>query len=139
MDARLDPITFRSVIGGGHEDKRWTAALDALQAQLGDAGREHSVPFNLTVTYFIPAEVYGPKFSGSRVSTFLEEFTSLVIQVALPAHPEGDARTELLDLLDAAIAKAESWAKRKKLITRPLEEARRTSSFLRRRHAPGND
>lgn len=127
----LTPLSLKSIIGGGAEDKRWTSALDSLRKVPQELGRPSDVPFNLTVTYFVPGEVYGPKFSGIRIGSFLEDFRSLVVQVALPRHPERDARAELLDLLDGAIVKAEGWGKRKKLLSGPLEAARRAASDLR--------
>lgn len=127
----LTPLSLKSIIGGGLEDKRWTSALDSLRGLPQKLGRSSDVPFNLTVTYFVPGETYGPKFSGIRIGSFLEDFRSLVVQVALPRHPERDARAELLDLLDEAIARAEGWGKRKKLLSGPLEAARRAASDLR--------
>ncbi|MEU3188993.1 hypothetical protein ABZ707_33045 [Streptomyces sp. NPDC006923] len=127
----LSPLSLKSIIGGGLEDKRWTAALDSLREAAQKIGTPSDVPFNLTVTYFVPGEIYGPKFSGIRIGSFLEDFRSLVVQVALPRHPEADARAELLDLLDEAIPRAEGWGKWKKLLSGPLEAARRAASDLR--------
>lgn len=124
-------LEIKSVVGGGLEDKRWTAAIDALQASLRDFGEPSSDPFGLTVTYFIPGEVYGPKFSGVRVGAFLEEFRSLVVQVALPEHPHSDASEELLDHLSAAVSKAEAWGKRKKRLSGQLTAARDAAAYLR--------
>ncbi|UIX34690.1 hypothetical protein [Streptomyces sp. GQFP] len=126
----LVPLSLKSIIGGGIEDKRWTSVLDSLRG-VPELGRPSNVPFNLTVTYLVPGEVYVPKFSGIRIGSFLADFRSLVVQVALPRHPEKDAREELLDLLDEAIARAEAWGKRKKLLSGPLEEARRAAFELR--------
>ncbi|MFD7288673.1 hypothetical protein [Streptomyces sp. NPDC059863] len=130
-NAPLAPLSLKSIIGGGLEDKRWTSALDSLRGVSSGIGTPSDIPFSLTVTYFVPGETYGPKFSGIRVGSFLEEFRSLVVQVALPRHPEGDARAELLDLLDEAITRAEGWGKRKKLLSGPLEAARKAASDLR--------
>ncbi|MGV9318418.1 hypothetical protein [Streptomyces sp. NPDC003660] len=130
-NAPLEPLTVRSVIGGGLEDRRWTSVIDSLQASLREVEASFDVPFNLTVTYFVPGEVYGPKFSGIRIGSFLEDFRSLVVQVALPRHPERDARTEVLDLLDQAVVRAESWGKRKKLLSGALAGAREVASRLR--------
>ncbi|MER7912818.1 hypothetical protein [Streptomyces sp. NPDC096068] len=127
----LAPLSLKSIIGGGLEDKRWTSALDSLRGAPEELGRPSNVPFNLTVIYFVPGETYSPKFSGIRIGTFLKDFQSLTIQVALPRHPERDARAELLDLLDESIEKAEGWGKRKKLLFGPLEAARRVASDLR--------
>ncbi|MCF6525007.1 hypothetical protein [Streptomyces sp. JJ36] len=122
---------MKSIIGGGFEDKQWTSALDSLHGSLQELREGANVPFNLTVTFFIPGEIYGPKFSGIRIGSFLEDHRSLIVQVALPRHPENDAREEFLDFLDSAIVKAEGWGKRKKLLSGPLEAARRTTSHLR--------
>ncbi|MFG2720806.1 hypothetical protein ACGFW5_21275 [Streptomyces sp. NPDC048416] len=127
----LTPLSLKSIIGGGLEDKRWTSALDSLRGTPSGIDTLSDIPFNLTVTFLVPGETYGPKFSGVRVGSFLEGFRSLVVQVALPRHPEGDARAELLDLLDEAITRAEGWGKRKKLLSGPLEAARRVASNLR--------
>lgn len=127
----LEHLSVKSVIGGGLEDKRWSAAIDSLQASLQGVEGYLAVPFNLTVTYFVPGEVYGPNFSGVRIGSFLEEYRSLVVQVALPTHPERDARVEILDFLDVAIIRAEGWGKRKKLLAGSLDAARRTASHLR--------
>ncbi|MEU7012616.1 hypothetical protein [Streptomyces sp. NPDC046385] len=127
----LAALSLKSIIGGGLEDKRWTSALDSLRGAPSGIDTPSDIPFNLTVTFFVPGETYGPKFSGVRVGSFLEEFRSLVVQVALPRHPEGDARAELLDLLDEAITRAEGWGERKKLLSGPLEAARRVASDLR--------
>lgn len=128
------PLEIKSVVGGGLEDKKWTAALDRLNKTLDAIDGASSDPFGLTVTYFVPGEVYGPKFSGVRVGTFLEEFGSLVVQVALPEHPENDATEELLDLLNSAISRAEAWGKRKKRLSGQLEAAREAAAYLRIHH-----
>lgn len=109
-----DPLSVKSIIGGGFEDKRWTVVLDSLQAPLRDLEGLSEAPFNVTVTYFVPGEVYGPKFSGIRIGSFLQDFRSLVVQVALPEHPERDPRAEVLDLLDQAISRAEGWGEAEK-------------------------
>lgn len=129
--ASLGPLSVKSIVGGGFEDKRWTHAIDSLHGPLQEFVGISDIPFNLTVTYFVPGEVYGPKFSGIRIGSFLKDFQSLVVQVALPEHPESDARAELLDLLDQAIVRAEGWGKRKKVLTGSLVAARRAATHLR--------
>ncbi len=128
------PLAIKSVIGGGFEDKSWTSVISDFQRHLKGAQGGRTDPFGLTVTFFVPGEVYGPKFSGLRIGTFLEEFRSLVVQVALPKHPDSDARSEVLDLLDEAVLKAEAWGKRKKYLSGQLEEAREVAKSLRARH-----
>ncbi|WP_327240611.1 hypothetical protein OG243_37895 [Streptomyces sp. NBC_01318] len=128
------PLVIKSVVGGGFEDKSWTSAISDLQIQLRGVQGVRTDPFGLTVTFFVPGEVYGPKFSGIRISTFLEEFRSLVVQVALPKHPESDARSEVLGLLDEAVRKAEKWGNRKKYLSGRLEEARGVADSLQARH-----
>ncbi|UUU41677.1 hypothetical protein [Streptomyces sp. NBC_00162] len=132
MDISESPaLAIKSVVGGGFEDKSWTSAISHLQVQLRGSRSVNEDPFGLTVTFFVPGEVYGPKFSGIRIGTFLEEFRTLVVQVALPEHPEGDARSEALDLLDEAIRKAEAWGKRKKFLSGQLQEVREVAASLR--------
>lgn len=133
MNRQVDrqPLSIKSVVGGGFEDKSWTAAISDLQLELRETQRHVFDPFDVTVTFFIPGEVYEPKFSGVRISSFLEEFGSLVIQVALPKHPEGDARSGILDLVDKAVVRAEAWGKRKKRLSGPLTEAREAAESLR--------
>ncbi|GAA2535655.1 hypothetical protein [Winogradskya humida] len=125
------PLTIRSIIGGGFEDKSWTKAIDALVSALQDMQGIDSGPFNVTVTYIVPGEVYAPKFSGLRVSTFLPEFNSLVIQVALNNSPEKNGMVELLDFLDKAVIKAESWGRKKKLVSSPMDEVRAAVAALK--------
>ncbi|MBU2663737.1 hypothetical protein KOI35_09475 [Actinoplanes bogorensis] len=130
--ARMGPLEVKSIVGGGLEDKRWTRAIESMHGPLTEFPGISDVPFNVTVTFLVPGEVWGPKFSGIRIGTFLGDYRSLVVQVALPAHPENDARAELLDLVDAAIARAEGWGRRKKLLDGGLAEARKAADRLRK-------
>ncbi|MEU2395024.1 hypothetical protein [Streptomyces sp. NPDC007369] len=127
------PLMIKSVVGGGLEDKSWTTAIGDLQVRLRKLENGGDTPFGVTATFFIPGETYRPKFSGIRIGSFLEEFQSLVVQVALPEHPQSDAQVEVLALLDEVILKAEGWGKRKKRISGQLEAVRGVADYLRGR------
>jgi hypothetical protein len=123
------PLTIRSIIGGGVEDKRWTRAIDDLVPALRkDSGPG---PFTVTVTYLVPAEVWVPPFSGLRLHSYSGETLSVTVQVALAEHPVGNAHAELLDFLDMAVERAEAWGRRKKIATGPLAEVRESAAALR--------
>ncbi|GAA2519374.1 hypothetical protein [Winogradskya humida] len=123
------PLTIMSIVGGGFEDKRWTRGIDDLvRATRGDFGTD---PFTLTVMFLVPAEVWVPPFSGLRLRSYSGETLSVEVQVALAEHPVGNARSELLDLLDKAVRRAEAWGRRTKRITGPLVEVRKSAAALR--------
>ncbi|MFE1881619.1 hypothetical protein [Streptomyces diastatochromogenes] len=122
--ASSPPLVVKSVVGGGLEDKSWSSAISDLQIQLRGVRAVESDPFGLTVTFFVPGEVYAPKFSGLRIGSYLEDYRTLVVQVALPEHPDRDAKAELLALLGKAVERAEAWGRRKKLLSGPLAGSR---------------
>lgn len=134
--AFVDALQVKAIVGGGFEDKRWTRAVDDLKAALREMDAVPDAPFTVTVTFVIPGEVFAPRSAGIRIVSLLEDFRSVIVHVPVPANPVNDARAELLDLLDKAIAESETSAKQKGFITAPLTAARGAAAHLRRSGSP---
>ena len=124
--SQSSPLSVKCIAGGGGLGvKTWADAISNIERSLMSLREFEVTPFRLTVTFVIPGETYAPKFKGVRVNSYLEEYETLVIQVALPESPPADGpRAEVVRYLSLAVDKAEAWGKKKNLTTGPLSAIR---------------
>jgi hypothetical protein len=77
-------------------------------------------PVSVNVVYQIPGQFLQPDFEGVRSGRFSRKEGRLLVQVALPATPTGDAYEEARARLTQAISLAEQFAYQEGLT--PTEE-----------------
>lgn len=113
----VPPLSIGVSVGGtGVEARRWGEAAMKLARRVSAVRDGIDSPLSVNVVYHVPGEVVPVDFSGIRTGTFLKEENLLMVQVALPAECPSDPETVLCEQLFRAVAVAEEFAQRQRLV-----------------------
>lgn len=112
------------VAGGASTNRSWEDAVRLLARRIVDLREGRTSPLSVNVIYQIPGEVIAPEFEGVRSGRFSQRERGLVVQVALPAEPDGPADAAVIRYLAEAVEVAEGFARERGLIKNRLSELR---------------
>lgn len=98
------------VAGGPGSSREWIEALKSLGRQVMESRIGVESPLAVNVVFQVPGQFLQPDFQGVRSGQFSRKERRLIVQVALPPEPEGDAVREARDWLGRAVAAAEDYA-----------------------------
>jgi hypothetical protein len=108
------------VAGGPGSSVEWTEAVKLLGRRVMELRDGVESVLSVNVVYQIPGQFLQPDFEGTRSGRFSRKEARLLVQVALPASPDGDAYEEARTRLRQAVSLAEQFAYQEGLI--PTEE-----------------
>jgi hypothetical protein len=120
-ESQKSALTIGLVLDSTASDGVWHKAVTDLLRRTIAVSAGSSSLMRVNVVYQIPGEWVAPTFAGVRTGRFNADKSLLVVQAAVPKEVDGDPKVTLLDLLDAAIDRAEAYAKRKKIAPALLE------------------
>ena len=98
------------VAGGPGSSVEWTEAVKLLGRRVIELRDGVESALSVNVVYQIPGQFLQPDFEGARSGRFSRKEGRLLVQVALPAAPVGDAYEEARTQLAEAISLAEQFA-----------------------------
>lgn len=128
--ARVPALSLGAIIGGTSASRAWEMAVKRLAMRVIDLREGVTSPLAVNVVYQIPGELVKPDFTGVRSGTFSRKNRQLLVQVALPTEPVGDADMEALTLLHEAVNVAEEFAQEEGLTGNRLVELRELLGHL---------
>ena len=123
-------LAIGAVAGGPGSSRDWTDAVKLLGRRVMELREGVESPLSVNVVYQIPGQFLQPDFDGTRSGRFSRKENRLLIQVALPATPEGDPYEEARACLIQAVSLAEQFAYQEGLT--PNEELLPLRDLLRR-------
>jgi hypothetical protein len=103
-------LAVGAVEGGPGSSVEWNEAVKRLGRRVTELRDSVESPLSVNIVYQIPGQFLQPDFDGARSGRFSRKESSLLVQVALPATPVGDAYEEVRSLLTEAISLAEQFA-----------------------------
>jgi len=80
------------IVGGPGVSVQWSEAVTQLGRRVMELREGVEPPLSVNVVYQIPGQFLQPDFEGARSGRFSRKEGCLLVQVALPATPTGDAR-----------------------------------------------
>lgn len=98
------------VAGGPGSSKEWIEALKLLGRQVMESREDVESPLAVNVVFQVPGQFLQPDFQGARSGQFSRKERRLLVQVALPLEPGGDAYRDARDRLAQAVVVAEEFA-----------------------------
>jgi hypothetical protein len=114
----------------------WSGAIGALSRTVERLSEGVETPICVNVVYHVDGRIAPNEFEGVRTGRFDRADSLLIVQAAVPARTPTEAQRPLLDLLDAAVAAAERFAKREKL-AESLDGLRGLVERVARESVPG--
>ncbi len=112
----LPALLIGAVLGdSGAESMAWSRAIGTLSRKAEELSVDLSTPVRVNVVYHVDGMTLPNEFEGVRTGRFDRPKTLLVVQAAVPARIPDEPQELLLELLEAAIVAAETFAKRKSL------------------------
>lgn len=115
-DDQAKVFSIGSVVGGRTPGNRaWTDEIARLTMEAVAARAGVEAPLNLNVVFHVAGNLVQPEFEGVRTGTFRKAERLLMVQVSLAELAPANPRSELLSLLQSAVAEAEAWSKRRRL------------------------
>jgi hypothetical protein len=93
----------------------WSRAIGALSRKIKELSVGLSTPVRVNVVYHVDGRIAPNEFEGVRTGRFNSANALLVVQAAVPAPMPDRPQELLLELLAAAIASAEAFARRRNL------------------------
>lgn len=98
------------VAGGPGSSVEWMEAVKLLGRRVVELRDGVESPLSVNVVYQISGQFLQPDFEGARSGRFSRKDGRLLVQVALPAAPVGDAYEEARTWLAQAVSLAEQFA-----------------------------
>ncbi len=98
------------VAGGPGSSREWIEAVKLLGRQVMQSRVDVESPLAVNVVFQVPGQFLQPDFEGARSGRFSRKERRLLVQVALPSEPDGDAYRDARDRLNQAVAVAENFA-----------------------------
>lgn len=93
----------------------WSRTIGALSREVEQLSVGLATPLRLNVVYHVEGRVAPNEFEGVRTGRFDSARSLLVVQAAVPADVPDEPAGLLLDLLEASVVVAESFARQKQL------------------------
>jgi len=103
-------LALGMVVGGPGASVQWSEAVQQLGRRVMELREGVDSPLSVNVVYQIPGQFLQPDFEGVRSGYFSRKEGCLLVQVALPATPAGDAYEEARARLTQAISVAEQFS-----------------------------
>jgi hypothetical protein len=124
-------LSIGAVLGDSDSESQvWKRAINALGKQVQAARSGVTSPLRLNVVFHLDGRLAPNEFTGVRTGRLDKKTNHLMVQAAVPGGPVDDRRELLLNLLGEAIAEAEQYARRKKLVDGQLTEIRQLVSRI---------
>lgn len=110
-------LSIGAVIGGSTpQNARWEAGIIRLTRRVSAARGSLTAPLNVNVVFHVPGDILQPEFVGVRTGSYRKRDSLLMVQVAVPADEPPDVDRALLALVSDALAEAERWARRRRVV-----------------------
>ena len=117
-------LAIGAIAGGPGTSRAWSDAVKALGRRVIDLREGLDSPLAVNVVFQIPGQFLEPDFEGVRTGQFSRKERRLLVQVALPSRPAGDAVEEVRRFLTWAIYAAEEFAQMEGLVAGELSSLR---------------
>jgi hypothetical protein len=117
MSVEAVPALLLGAVLGDSDAKSmaWSRAIGALSREVEHLSLGLSTPVRVNVVYHVDGRVAPNEFEGVRSGRFNHGKSLLVVQAAVPADMPDEPERLLLELLEASVAAAESFARQRRL------------------------
>ena len=117
MSVEAVPALLLGAVLGDSDAKSmaWSRVIGALSREVEQLSVGLSTPVRVNVVYHVDGRVAPNEFEGIRTGRFNNAKSLLVVQAAVPADMPDEPEGLLLELLEASMVAAESFARQRRL------------------------